>query len=78
MTQTSSDQSDTLMNMENFYLGPSKQIGQDMSRSARRWICVGEDHANELLFIATVQMLWALNRERPRDQNGEKGPLDIL
>src|SRR6267154_2927776 len=34
MTQTISDQSDTLTNMENFHLGPSKQIRQDMSHSA--------------------------------------------
>jgi cytochrome P450 len=42
-----------------------------------RRICVGKDLANESLYIATVRILWALNLERPRDENGVKCPLDI-
>ena len=42
-----------------------------------RRICVGKDLANESLFIATVRILWALNLEHPRDENGGESPLDI-
>ncbi len=54
----------------------TKQIGHVTFGSGRR-ICVGKDLANETLFIATVRMLWALNLERLRDENGGKGPPDV-
>jgi cytochrome P450 len=54
----------------------TNQAGHVTFGSGRR-ICVGKDLANESLFIATVRILWALNLERPQDENGGKGPLDI-
>ena len=54
----------------------TNQAGHVTFGSGRR-ICVGKDMANESLFIATVRMLWALNLERPRDENGGKDELDI-
>ena len=42
-----------------------------------RRICVGKELAADSLFIDITYMLWALNFERARDENGKEVPLDL-
>jgi cytochrome P450 len=42
-----------------------------------RRICVGKELVADSLFIDISYMLWALNFERARDENGKEVPLDL-
>ncbi|THU84482.1 cytochrome P450, partial [Dendrothele bispora CBS 962.96] len=42
-----------------------------------RRICVGRHVANNSLFIEIAMMLWAMNIERARDENGKLLPMDV-
>ena len=42
-----------------------------------RRICIGRHVANNSLFINITMMLWAMNIERAKDENGSLLPLDI-
>jgi cytochrome P450 len=42
-----------------------------------RRACVGKHAANDSLFISMATVLWALRLEGPRDESGERVPLDM-
>ena len=42
-----------------------------------RRACVGKHAANDLLFIHIAMVLWAVQLECARDENGEEIPVDV-